>query len=96
MRMTLVLGLVLALLAGCGGSEKKSDGKIVFSGSFGFVGSDQRLGLARINSDTTSDSTFNPNIDPNNPDTFRVLGLQADGKSSSTANLVMPMEILSR
>jgi hypothetical protein len=36
--------------------------------------------LARINSDATSDSTFNPNIDPNNPDTFRVLGLQADGK----------------
>ena len=56
------------------------DGKILFSGSFGFVNLEQRLGVARINPDTTLDSTFNPSIDPNNPDTFRVLGLQADGK----------------
>jgi uncharacterized delta-60 repeat protein len=60
------------------------DDKIVFSGSFRFVGvaqdADTRLGLARINPDTTLDSSFNPSINPDNPDTFRVLGLQGDGK----------------
>ncbi len=62
----------------------QADGKIVFSGSFRFVGVDQdadtRLGLARINPDTTLDGTFNPSINPDNPDTFRVLGVQGDGK----------------
>ncbi|MBI3415450.1 MAG: delta-60 repeat domain-containing protein [Verrucomicrobia bacterium] len=56
------------------------DGKIVFSGSFEYVDSDSRTNVTRINSDATLDSTFNPIINPTHADTFRVLGLQADGK----------------
>jgi uncharacterized delta-60 repeat protein len=36
--------------------------------------------LARINPNTTLDATFNPEINPDTPDTYRVLGLQSDGK----------------
>jgi uncharacterized delta-60 repeat protein len=41
----------------------QSDGKILVTGSFGFVNSQARNGLARLNSNGSLDTNFNPNVD---------------------------------
>jgi uncharacterized delta-60 repeat protein/CSLREA domain-containing protein len=55
---------------------QQSDGKILINGLFTSVGGSPRLGVARLNSDGTVDSSYLPNVNS----TVSTLAIQPDGK----------------
>jgi uncharacterized delta-60 repeat protein len=58
----------------------QSDGKIVFGGNFNTVGATTRNRIARVNSDGTLDTGFNPNISAASNPRPGALLVQSDGK----------------
>jgi uncharacterized delta-60 repeat protein len=56
----------------------QSDGKLVIAGPFSFIGTTPRAGIARLKSDGSLDSTFDPGPGANGA--INLLALQEDGK----------------
>jgi uncharacterized delta-60 repeat protein len=52
------------------------DGKILVGGDFSTIGGTERIGIARLNTDGTLDTTFNPDA----YDSVSSIAVQADGK----------------
>jgi uncharacterized delta-60 repeat protein len=59
---------------------KQPDGKILIAGNFTNYGGVQRLKIARLNSDRTLDTSFNPGTSVGTDKTIEKLVLQPDGK----------------
>ena len=62
----------------------QSDNKILIGGGFVLVNDVERKRIARLNTDGSIDSTFNPNLEANG--TVFALALQADGKIIMAGN----------
>jgi uncharacterized delta-60 repeat protein len=54
------------------------DGKVIIAGSFGYIGSVERAGIARLKSDGTLDPTFDPGTGAD--EAIDLVALQSDGK----------------